>query len=64
MCSIGILWPLANDVVIGIRLNQTSRGSPSSRAYMCDEEAAIWFGDNLICNKREERSVGSPEPRL
>lgn len=43
-----VLWPLVDDVVISICLNQTTRRSASSRAHVRKKEATVRLSSYLI----------------
>lgn len=52
-----ILWPLMDNVVIGVCLDQPAWGGSSGGAHVCEEEATIRLGTDLIRDGCKSRNV-------
>jgi hypothetical protein len=59
--AIDIFWPLMDDVVVGISLDEATWGCAGCRAHVSDEEPAIWLSDNFVRDRCECSTVALGE---
>ena len=55
--TLDILWPLVNDVKIGISLNETTGAGSNRRTHVGNKESAIRLSTDFIRNGRENSTV-------